>query len=102
MEKILLICFWVLFHYNLYFAFSTVSISFETKDTLLLKKKILNFVFAVSVIQGMEQEKGLVLMEVLGFSWTLSASQLLLASREGRGGVIWLKVSICLEYATVN
>lgn len=83
MEKFLLICFWVLFHYNLYSAFSTVSISFETKDTLLLKK-ILNFVFAVSVVQGMEQEKGLVLIEVLGFSWTLSASQLLLVGRKGR------------------
>lgn len=63
-----------LFHYNLYSAFSTVSISFETKGTLLFKKKILNFVFVVSVIQGMEQEKGLVLMEVLGLSWILSAS----------------------------
>lgn len=29
-----------LFHYNLYSAFSTVSISFETKDTLLLKKNL--------------------------------------------------------------
>lgn len=86
MEKFLLICFWVLFHYNLYSSFSTVSISFETKDTLLLKK-ILNFVFAVSVIQGMEQEKGLVLIEVLGFSWTLSASQLLLVGRKGRGNM---------------
>lgn len=90
-----------LFHYNLYSAFSTVSISFETKETLLFKK-ILNFVFVVSVIQGMEQEKGLVLMEVLGLSWTLSASQLLLVGREGKGGLIWLKVSICLEYAIVN
>lgn len=76
-----------LFHYNLYSAFSTVRINFETKETLLLKK-ILNFVFVVSVIQGMEQEKGLVLMEVLGLSWTLSASQLLLVGREGRRGVI--------------
>lgn len=29
-----------LFHYNLYSAFSTVSISFETKETLLFKKNL--------------------------------------------------------------
>lgn len=77
-----------LFHYNLYSAFSTVSITFETKETLLLKTNNLNFVFVVSVIQGMEQEKDLVVVEVLGLFCTLSASQLLLVGRDGRGGMI--------------